>query len=144
MADTVYPENVHIERPFGWKTWRVTPGTLTGTVDVPVATLPDGTTILDAKMVVIQAEAGATSTDVDVEVGATGAGDTALLNGAADFAGTLGAVENTVTEGNLGTINAVSLGGSDLVVNAQFTFVGTATTEPIVEIHILCGRNVLP
>lgn len=141
MADTIYPENVHIERPFGWKTWRVTPETLTGTTDVTVATLPAGTTILDAKLVSIVA-GNATATAVDIEIGATGAGDTTLVGGLNGQ--DAGAVENTVTEANLSTVNGVSLGGSPLVVNAEIAYTGTATTAPQFEVHLLCGRNVLP
>lgn len=141
MADIVFPTSPHIDRPFGWKTWRVTPGTLTGTTDVTVATLPADTVILDAKMAVVVAEAGATTSTVDIEIGATGVGDTTLLTGGADWSGTLGNVESAASDANLATINAVSLGGSDLVVNAEIAYSGTATTAPTFEVSILCGRT---
>lgn len=132
--------NPHSDRPFIWRGWRFSPGAVTGEVNITIATLPAGTIILDAAAVVVQAEAGATSSVLDVEVGATGIGDTNLLTGPADFGGAIGAVENTVTEANLTTINAVSLGGSPLVVNAEIIFVGTATTRPVYELYLLAGR----
>lgn len=142
MAIIVTPATPHIERPFGWKTYEVEDQNLTGTgADDTIVTLPAGTVILNAALVTTRAEAGATSSTVNIEVGATGAGDTALITGGADNLGTIGTTENTVTEANLTTINAVSLGGSDLVVNATITYVGTATTAPKYQLHLLCGRN---
>lgn len=143
MADFVTPTSPHIERPFGWKTWRVTPGTLTGVTDVTVATLPAGTVILGGAIAVVVAEAGATTSTVDIEIGATGAGDTTLIAGGSDFGGDLGSIVTTTTDANLETVNAVSLGGSDLVVNAEVTYSGTATTAPTFEVHLLCGRNLI-
>jgi len=142
MAIIVTPATPHIERPFGWKTYEVEDQNLTGSgVDDTIVTLPAGTVILDAALVTTRASAGDGGAQVTIEVGATGAGDTALLTGGADNLGTIGTTENTVTEGNLTTINAVSLGGSDLVVNATITYTGTATTAPKYQLHLLCGRN---
>jgi hypothetical protein len=133
--------NPHSDRPFAWKSWRFAPGVLTaGTINITVATLPAGTIILDGALLCEVADVGATSTGWTIEVGATGAGDTALLTGGADFSGALGTTENTITEANLTTINAVSLGGSALVVNAKSVIVGTATTRPVVQLHLLLGR----
>lgn len=140
MGDVISP-TPSVEMPFAWKTWRVTPSVLTGTTDVTVATLPAGTTINGVSMTVVAAEVGATSTAADLEIGATGAGDTELCDGGADFGGALGAQAQTYTTANLTTINAVSLGGSDLVVNLEVTYVGTATTAPTYLVHLLCGRD---
>lgn len=142
MADIVTPTSPHIDRPYGWKTWRVTPEALTGVTDITVATLPAGTTILAGRIVVIRADVGATASAVDIEVGATGVGDTTLMTGGADFLGTLGNTESVTSDANLTTVNAVSLGGAPLVVNAEVTYTDTATTAPIFEVHLLCGRNV--
>ena len=125
--------------PYQWNTIRYTPTTLTGTVDEVIATLPAGTIILDAAIVCHRAQAGGTSCTVDVEVGATGAGDTNLLTGEVAVIAT---VENTVTEANLLTINAVSLAGNPLKVNLEQTWVGTGATAPIFEVHLLMGRLV--
>ena len=128
--------------PYKWRTIRWQPTTLTGTVDEVIATLPANTVILDAAMVCIRGDTGATTTTIDLEIGATGAGDTSIVTGPSDNAGTAGIVENTVTEANLATINAVSLGGSALKVNVECTFSGTATIAPIMEFHLLYGRLV--
>lgn len=141
MADLIVPTSPHVDRPYGWKTFHVTPGTLTGTTDVTVVTLPAGTVILDAKMVVIAGDVGATTTSGDLEIGATGAGDTEVLDGGADFGGVTGAVESVASDAALSTVNAVSLGGSALVVNLEVAYGGTATTAPTYEVSILCGRN---
>ena len=42
MADIITPESPHIERPYGYKTWRVQPEALTGSPDVMIVTLPAG------------------------------------------------------------------------------------------------------
>ena len=141
MADIVTPQTPHIERPFGWKTWRVTPEALTGVTDVTVATLPADTVVLGGRIVCISGDVGATASTVDVEIGTTGAGDTELMSGGADFLGTAGATESAFTDANLSVINANSLGGSDLVVNAEVTYSGTATSAPVFEVSLLCGRN---
>ncbi len=141
MADVITPASPHIDRPFGWRTYYVTPGTLTGVTDVTVDTIPAGTVILDAKMAVVAADVGATSSAGDLEIGATGAGDTEVLDGGADFGGTIGAVESAASDAALGTVNAVSLGGAALVVNLEVTYAGTATTAPTYAVSILCGRN---
>lgn len=140
MASNIINGGFVSNRPYGYQVWRFEPGTLTGTVDMTVATLPAGTIILDAALVCVRGDTGATTTTIDVEIGATGAGDTSILTGASDNAGAAGTVENTVTEANLTTINGVSLGGSALVVNAEITFSGTATVAPLMELHLLCGR----
>ena len=98
---------------------------------------------MDARVCCIRGDTGATATTVNIEVGATGAGDTAIITGPADLLGSAGGVEFSVTEGNLSTVNGVSLGGSDLVVNAAITYTGSATVAPIFELHLLCGRNVI-
>ena len=133
----------HIDRPFGWKTYYVTPDLLTGVVDVTVDTLPAGTIILDAQLCTIAEASGVGVVNLDVEVGATGVGDTVLISDAADGGTTLGAVSAITVPiaANLLTINAVSLGGSPLVVNAEITYGGTETTAPTYAIMLLCGRN---
>lgn len=145
MADIITPATPHIDRPFGWKTWYVTPGTLTGTTDVSIVTLPAGTIIFDAKMVVAAADVAATTSAADLEIGATGAGDTEVLDGGADFGGTIGAAESGAShpalDTALSTVNAVSLGGAALVVNLEVTYGGTATTAPTYAVSLLCGRN---
>lgn len=135
--------NPHIERPFGWKTFYVTPAVLTGTTDVTVTTFPAGTVIVDAKIITVGAASGVSTTNLDVEVGATGVGDTTLISDAADGGSVLGTVSalTVPTVANLLTVNAVSLGGSDLVVNAEITYGGTETTAPTYMISFLCGRN---
>lgn len=143
MADLIVPQTPHIERPFCWRTWRVTPETLTGVTDVTVATLPAGTVILGGRIAVITGDVGATASAVDLEIGATGAGDTTLMTGGADFLGTTGNTESAAADADLSTVNAVSLGGSDLVVNAEVTYSGTATSAPVFEVSLLVGRNVL-
>jgi len=141
MADLIVPASPDIARPFGWHTFYVTPGTLTGTTDVTVVTLPAGTIIFDAKMVVAAADVAATTSAADLEIGATGAGDTEVLDGGADFGGAIGAVESAASDAALTTVNAVSLGGSALVVNLEVTYAGTATTAPTYAVSLLCGRN---
>lgn len=139
----IYSTALSSEAPYRWGTIRWQPTTLTGTVDEVIATLPAGTIILDAVMVCIRGDTGATTTTIDLEIGATGAGDTSILTGPSDNAGTAGTVENTVTEANLTTINGVSLGGSALKVNVECTFSGSATVAPIMEFHLLYGRLVM-
>jgi hypothetical protein len=143
-VDIIIGATPHIDRPFGEKTYYVTPALLTGVVDVTVDTLPAGTIILGAKMVVVAPDVAATSSAADLEIGATGAGDTTLLDGGADFGGAIGKTvgyTTEVTDANLTTINAVSLGGSPLVVNLEISYVGTATTAPTYAVTITCGRN---
>jgi len=142
-AATIVGANPHIDRPFGWKTYYVTPALLTGTIDVTVATLPAYTVILDAKLVTIVAASGVSTTNLDIEVGATGVGDTGLISDAADGGSTIGSVNaiTVPTAANLITVNAVSLGGADLVVNAEITYGGTETSAPTYAVMLLCGRN---
>ena len=134
-----------IDRPFGWKTYYVTPLLLTGDVDCTVDTLPAGTIILDTKLVIETASTSVSTTLVKIEVGATGAGDTALSTLGADSGKVLGNTESAPivasVDTNLTTVNAVSLGGADLVVNLNVTYGGTETTAPTVAVFILCGRN---
>lgn len=139
-SDIIIGGTPHVERPYSDVPIRFTPGTLTGTYDATITTLPAGSVIIAAKMVVIRAQAGTTCA-VDIEIGATGAGDTTLLAGGADWATTLGNTESANTDANLTTINAVSLGGSDLVVNAEITYGATATTAPIIEVILTVGRS---
>jgi hypothetical protein len=140
MADIITPATPHIDRPFGWKTWYVTPGTLTGTTDVTVATLPSGTIILDAKMVVAVADIAATSSAADLEMGAVGT-EQEVLEGGADFGGTLGVTESAASDAALSAVNLVSLGGTAIVVNLEVIYVGAATTAPTYAVSLLCGRN---
>ena len=143
MAAIITPQSPHIERPFGWKTWRVKLGTLTGTSDETVVTLPAYTIILAGRIVVLQAPVGDGGATCDIEIGATGAGDTALLSGGADFLGTLGNTESVTSDANLTTINALAAAGGANVVNATTVWTGTATTTAIFEVSLLCGRNVI-
>ena len=134
----------HVDRPFGWKTWYITPDLLTGaTVDCTVDTLPAGTIIFDAKLCTVAAASGVSTTNVSFEIGATGVGDTALIADAADGGSTLGSVAaiTVPTAANLITINAVSLGGADLVVNMAIVYGGTELTAPTYALSLLCGRN---
>ena len=143
MADVVNPSSPHIDRPFGWKFFYVTPETLTGVTDVTVVTLPANTVIVDMKIITVGAASGVSTTNIDVEVGATGAGDTTVISDAANGGSTLGTTSALTlpTVANLLTINAISLGGTPLVVNAEITYGGTETTAPTYAIGILCGRN---
>ena len=141
MADIIIGASPHIERPFGWKTYYVTPEALSTGADITVDTLPAGTIILDAKMVIETASTAVGTTLVTVEVGANGAGETVLLTLGADSGKVLGNSESAVSDANLTTINAVSLGGSPLVVNLAIVYSGTETIAPTVAVAILCGRN---
>lgn len=145
MADLIVPASPDVARPWNWLTFYVTPETLTGTVDVTVATLPAGTVVYDARMVVIAADVGATSSAADLEMGASPGTANTLLDGGADFGGTVGVTvggaATTVVDATLSAINLVSLGGTDLVVNLEITFVGAATTAPTYLVAICCGRN---
>ena len=140
---TIVGANPHVDRPFGWKTWYITPVLLTGTVDCTVDTLPAGTVIYDAKLCTVGAASGVSTTNLDVEIGSTGVGDTTLISDAADGGSTIGSVNaiTVPTAVNLIAVNAVSLGGADLVVNAEITYGGTETTAPTYAISLLCGRN---
>lgn len=141
MASKVTASTPHVDQPFGWKVFKVEPtSTAAATYDDTITTLPKGTIILDAHLYVARAEAGATSSAVDIEIGATGAGDTTLLT--ADT-GTIGVRDSLAldTVAALTTINTVGEAGtSDLVVNAEYAVVGTVTTTPIYYLCILCGR----
>jgi hypothetical protein len=140
---TIIGASPHVDRPFGWKTWYITPVLLTGTVDCTVDTLPAGTIIYDAKLCTVVAASGSSTTNLGVEIGATGVADTVLVADAADGGSTIGSVNaiTVPTAVNLITINAVSLGGADLVVNAAITYGGTETIAPTYAISLLCGRN---
>jgi hypothetical protein len=137
----------HIDRPIGWKTYYVTPTLLTGAeVDCTVDTLPAGTFIIDARVVTIVAASGVSTVNIGVEIGATGAGDTALVADVANGGSTVGSINTiiTPTAANLITINTVSLhltNPQDLVVNAAIVYGGTETIAPTYAIMLLCGRN---
>jgi hypothetical protein len=135
--------NPHIERPFGWKTYYVTPDLLTSVVDVTVDILPAGTVILDANLCTVAIASEVGTVNLEVEVGAAGVDDTVLIADEADGGSKLGSVAaiTVPTAANLKTINAVSLGGLPLVVNAQITYSGTETVAPTYAISLLCGRN---
>jgi hypothetical protein len=135
--------NPHIERPYGWKTFYVTPDLLTGIVDVTVTTLPAYTVIMGMRVMTYAQASGVSTVNIDIEVGATGVGDTVLLADSADAGSTIGTLSLVTAPSiaNLLTVNVVSLGGSDLVVNAEITYGGTETTAPTYLIAILCGRN---
>lgn len=131
----------HVERPWEWHVAYVKPGALTGTIDVTAMTLPAGTIILDVKTVTVVAASGVSTCKVDIEIGATGIGDTTALTGNTDGGSVRGDVESAVTDANLLTINAVSLGGSDLVVNMEVAYGGTETASPTIAVCVLCGRQ---
>jgi len=141
MADIVIGASPHIERPFGWKTYYVTPQALTGVADVTIDTLPAETVVLDAKIVTIVAASGVGVVNCDLEF--TALGGTALLSDAADGGSIIGSVSaiNAPTAANLITVNAASLGGTAQVVNLEITYGGTETIPPTYGVSILCGRN---
>lgn len=132
--------------PFGWRTVRWQPTTLTGTFDEIVFTPPAGTTILDVFMVCVRGDTGATTTTIDLEWLAPGG--TAILTGASDNAGTAGLTTWFASEAARKTAvdagNVASLNGTAPAINAEVTVSGTYTVAPIMEIHVLCGRIVEP
>ena len=138
---TITGLNPHVERPFGPKAWKVewdlAVDGATGTVDIPIDTLPLGTVIYNCTVLVTTAEAGATSSALDVEVGANN-----LLDPAADA---LGAVsrhsgdDGTTVLTDLTTINT-ALASAAAVLNAEITIVGTATTAAVFYVIVDCGR----
>jgi hypothetical protein len=130
--------------PFTWGTVRYTPTTLTGTFDEVIATFPAGTIFLDVQMTCIRADAGAGNVTVDLELNA--AGGTAIITGATDNAGTAGLTttfaDNAGRKTALDAMNASSLGGTAVGINAEVTIAtGTSTTPCIMEISVLYGRT---
>lgn len=130
----------HSDQPFGWKVCEVetslTEDGATGTYDVETITLPQGTIVLSGQIVCTQAEAGATTTTVDLEAGA---GGTNVLTGASDNLGTVYAAE-AMTAGELIILNA-ALSVGDVTLNAEVTISGTATTAPKFLVAVECGRT---
>lgn len=136
---TIVGLNQDFDRPFAWHVYTVTPGSseLTGTVDIALDTIPAGTVILDCKVVVTTAEAGATSSALDVEVGAA-----TLLDTGADSLGATGVfgVNDGSSTGGVPASNA-ALASADAALNCEITYVGTATTAPVFHVAVLAGRN---
>ena len=132
---TIIGSNQSVERPFEWHSWSVTPDSdeLTGTVDIALDTLPQGTVILDCIVAVLVAEAGATTSALDVEVGAADLYDTG-----ADSLGAVGAFK-AATAGGVAACNALLLAAAT-AVSCEITYSGTATTAPTFVVSILCGR----
>jgi hypothetical protein len=132
------------DSPYQWGTVRWQPTTMTGTFDEVVFTLPAGTVVLDARLVCIRGDTGATTTTIDVELNA--ASGTAILTGASDNAGTAGLTtsfaDNAGRKTALDAINASSLGGTAVGFNFETTVSGTYTVAPIMELHVLYGRLV--
>lgn len=128
--------NQHTDKPFGWHSWKVTPtetDELTGTVDIALDTLPEDTVILDCRVNVLTGDTSATSSALDVEIGAVELYDTG-----ADSLG-VGATFIAPTASGITAANAV-LDASSAEVNCEITYVGTATVGPTFIVSILCGR----
>lgn len=121
-----------------WHAYQVTPGSseLTGTVDIALETIPQGTVISDVKCVVITAEAGATASALDIEVGAV-----TLLDCGADNLGSVGyqAADDGSSTDSISGANAVLL-SADGALNCEITYTGTATTAPVFQVWVLAGR----
>ena len=148
MADIVIGASPHIDRPFGWKTYYVTPEGLSGVVDVLVDIFPPGTVFLDAKAAVVKLSSEVGTLAVDIEMGAVGStppgSDTTVLAGGADWGGTLGNVESAASDGNLTLVNTLSLtgaAGTSVALNMEITYGGTETAPPTIAVSVLCGRN---
>ena len=148
MADIIIGATPHVERPFGWKTYYVTPQLLTGVVDVLVDTFPPGTVFLDAKAAVVKLSSEIGTLAVDIEMGAVGASPpgstTTVLTGGVDWGGTLGNVESAASDANLTIVNTLSLTGAtgtEVALNMEITYGGTETAPPTIAVAILCGRN---
>lgn len=136
---TIKGLNQDFARPFEWHVYTVTPGSdeLTSTVDIPLDTIPQGTVIVDVKVVTTVAEAGATSSALDVEVGAV-----TLLDCGADSLGSVG-VQSANDGASTPAIPAsnTALISADSVLNCEIAYSGTATTAPTFHVCILAGRN---
>lgn len=125
--------------PFEKHAFRVTPTLateLTGTVDIALETIPQGTVITGCTVSVVSAEAGATSSALDVEVAGLD-----LLDCGADSLGATG--RQSMDDGSSTTlvsaINTALLSAS-YPLNCEITYVGTATTAPTFVIEITGGR----
>ena len=129
----------HSDQPFGWKACEVetslTEDGATGTYDVELFTLPQGTVVLSGQVVCTQAEAGATTTTVDIEAGQGGSN---VLAGASDNLGTLFGAE-AATSAELIALNT-ALASGPVTLNAEVTISGTATTAPNFIVAFECGR----
>lgn len=135
---TIKGLNQDYTSPPSWKCYRITPGSseLTGTVDIALDTIPQGTTIMDVGALTVTAEAGATSSALDIEVGAA-----TLLDCGADNLGSASArkaFDGTATEA-IAASNVVLI-SADAVLNCEITYVGTATVAPVFEVWVLAGR----
>lgn len=138
----LFSQTPSVQRPFEDVVIRWQPTTLTGTFDEIILTLPAYTVFLDVFLVCIRGDTGATTTTIDLELNA--AGGTAILTGASDNAGTAGLTTWFASEAARKTavdaINASSLGGTAVGINAEVTVSGTYTVAPIMELHVFCGR----
>lgn len=108
----------------------------TGTIDIPLCTLPKGTRITDVVVEVMTAEAGATSAALDIEVGAID-----LLDCGADSLGTVNRKSASVPGGTYNGIGAnTALSAAASLLNCEVTIVGTATTAPVFYIFLTAYR----
>lgn len=129
----------HSDQPFGWKVCEVetslTDDGATGTYDVELFTIPQGTIVLSGQVVCTQAEAGATSATVDIE---NGVGGSNILPGTTDNLGVLFGAES-LSASEVQGLNII-LQSSDVTFNAEVTISGTATTAPNFIFAIEAGR----
>lgn len=134
-----------VELPAQWTKVRYQPTTLTGTVDDIFYTLPAYSQLLDMRVVTVQAEAGATTSTLDIEGGGALGQTTALITGASDNGGTLGLSSEKASiaawKTSTDAINLVTMAGTAVKLNCELTFSGTATTAPIFDIWILIGKD---
>ena len=129
--------NQEWDAPYAWHVYKVemdlADDGATGTVDVAIDTIPIGSEVLDCKVIVTTAEAGATSSALDVEVGAA-----TLYDTGADSLGTLTAyIAPTAAEILASSAVSRVTGGA---LNCEVTIVGTMTTAPVFTLAVLGGR----
>lgn len=139
MAATVTTfgsDNRAIERDPIELVWEVNGGLAALTNDdSTLRALPNGTVFLSAEIACIQAEAGATSSKLDLRVGGG-----SLLAGASDNGGTLSVLNSGIAAG---TFTPTASGGTtgDVNLNARVNIVGTPSTAPIWRVRVLCLRT---
>lgn len=140
--DLVWPAASHIERPFGWKTWRVRPAEFSGTIATTVDRLQPGVQVLGVAMNVIEAGAGGScalllalgGNSIITTFDSTVLGNTETVLGGA-----------TITASNQDLLDGTAAGNDPvgLPISIIGSITGTFTTRPTLEVHVLCGQTLL-
>ena len=125
-------DNVAIEKTPRWLVFNVDFSADTATTTAALRVLPVGTVVLDGWMNCVTAEAGGTSADVDMEVGAVG-----WWTGTADNGGVINVFDHGASKYQYVVVAGTA---ASRTVEAIWTEAGTSTAGPVMRVGVLVYR----